>query len=62
MKEKYKEYNIYYPEEEIFYEELGEKIINKEYKELEVYKNIGGNTPEQMGGIAYGTAYAISGR
>ena len=29
-KEKYKEYNIYYPEEEIFYEELGEKIINKE--------------------------------
>lgn len=38
-KEKYKEYNIYYPEEEIFYEELGEKIINKEYKELEVYKN-----------------------
>ena len=37
--EKYKEYNIYYPEEEIFYEELGKKIIDKEYKELEVYKN-----------------------
>ncbi len=37
--EKYKEYNIYYPEKEIFYEELGKKIIDKEYKELEVYKN-----------------------
>lgn len=36
---KYKEYNIYYPEKEIFYEELGKKIIDKEYKELEVYKN-----------------------
>lgn len=36
---KYKEYNIYYPEKEIFYEELGKKIIDKEYRELEVYKN-----------------------
>ena len=38
-KKKYKEYNIYYPEKEMFYEELGKKIIDKEYKELEVYKN-----------------------
>lgn len=37
--EKYKEYTIYYPEKEIFYGELGKKIIDKEYKELEVYKN-----------------------
>lgn len=36
---KYKAYNIYYPEKEIFYEELGKKIIDKEYKELEIYKN-----------------------
>ncbi|MDU1912148.1 lipopolysaccharide core heptose(II) kinase RfaY [Fusobacterium sp.] len=36
---KYKEYNIYYPEEEIFYEELGKRIIDKEFKESEVYKN-----------------------
>ena len=27
-KKKYKEYNIYYPEKEIFYEELGKRIIN----------------------------------
>lgn len=37
--EKYKEYNIYYPEEEIFYEKIGKQIVDKEYKELEVYKN-----------------------
>ena len=37
--EKYKEYNIYYPEKEIFYKELGEKIVDKQYEELEVYKN-----------------------
>lgn len=36
---KYKEYNIYYPKKEIFYEELGKRIIDKQYKELEVYKN-----------------------
>lgn len=36
---KYKKYNIYYPEKEIFYEELGKKIVDKQYKELEVYKN-----------------------
>lgn len=36
---KYKEYDIYYPEEEIFYEELGKKIVDKQYKKLEIYKN-----------------------
>lgn len=38
-KKKYKEYNIYYPEEEIFYEKIGKQIVDKEYKELEIYKN-----------------------
>ena len=38
-KKKYKEYNIYYPEEEIFYEKIGKQIVDKKYKELEVYKN-----------------------
>ena len=36
---KYKEYNIYYPEKEMFYKELGKKIVDKQYEELEVYKN-----------------------
>ena len=36
---KYKEYNIYYPEKEIFYKELGKKIVDKQYEKLEVYKN-----------------------
>lgn len=36
---RYKEYNIYYPEKEIFYKELGKKIVDKQYKELKVYKN-----------------------